>query len=199
MRYRLVHTQVEKGPMIIVDTDQGVPVEHLDMERKQPVYVPFHKKSTVTEGPIAKVVTDLNLPGFIDLVPSDKVKLSVEHGVIKVLADKGYIHVVELPTGFTGAAPTIASAVQDDNGNGDVTVSGTGFLSYVPYATSVTLVEDAEVDPEVLVLSAGDAGISITNTSIVVARPDGDDTFVGGTVTVAANGQVVASGIVGTA
>lgn len=140
-KIRLVHTQEERGAILITDIDEGLPRDILDEERKQDCYVTYNKKSLdVASNGVTKVVTDTDVPGFIDLVPSDKVLLSRDRGAIAGLATAELVSVVDIPTGAL-AAPTIATATQTTTG--DVTVTGTNFVSFDPDVTSVTIGGDA--------------------------------------------------------
>lgn len=161
MKYRLVHTQTTKGPILINDIDQGLPVEFLDEERKQDCYVTFNHKYFQDR----KVITDTTIAGYIDLVPSDKVKLSVEQGVIAGHVASGAMQIVEIPNGALNV-PTIVRADQDQADGDDVTddyrveIEGANFMSFAPYETSVTLTD-------------GDAVVTLSMTDIL----DGGGTF----------------------
>lgn len=214
MLYRLVHTQqasTQGGGLQITDIDSGLPNEEFGMYRKQPVYVPYHKKSFQVVNGMAVVVTDTSTPGFIDLVPSDKVKLSADRGVIKGLATAAppLLTVVEIPTGALGA-PTIATATfADGGGDGAIAVTGTNFVSYDPDVTTITvtgynpLEAGAEIPVE-LVHDGGDVIVTATTIAITAAAhgfgivTDADPGNELGviSITVTSNGQVVTSAVV---
>lgn len=194
-KVRLIHTQTVSGDILINDIDQGLPVEHLDEERKQDVYVTYYKKAF--DGLV--VVVDRTLPGYIDLVLSDKVKLSRDRGVIKGLADAGFISVVDIATGDLDA-PTITTTEQDRTGGGDATddyrveITGTNFLSTEPVVSTVALTDGATT----VTLTADEVtggGGTFTNTSIIVPQAlhgfatDGSEDV--SSVTVSADGQSV--------
>lgn len=170
-KMRLIHNQTVSGDLLINDIDQGLPVDYLDEQRKQEVYVTFNKKSFSG----LEVVTDLDIPGFVDLVLSDKVKLSREQGVIKSFEDAGLLTVLDLAVGEVDA-PVITAATQDRTGGSSVTdddqvlITGTGFLSTNPYESSVILIDDAQQEAvltrdEVIALGGGN---QFTDTQIVV-------------------------------
>lgn len=212
MLYRLVHTQhasTQGGGLQITDIDSGLPNEEFGMYRKQPVYVPYHKKSFQVVNGMAVVVTDTSTPGFIDLVPSDKVKLSADRGVIKGLATAAppLLTVVEIPTGALGA-PTIATATfADGGGDGAVAVTGTNFVSYNPDVTTITVTgynpagTESSVD---LVHNGVDVIVTATTIAITAAAhgfgivTDADPGNELGviSITVTSNGQVVTSVVV---
>lgn len=143
-KLRLIHNQTVPGDILISDIDQGMPVEHLDMQRKQDVYVTYHKKSFVGFGVDLKVNVDRSTPGYIDLVLSDKVKLSQAGGDIAGLSAAGLIQELNLDTGII-VQPTVLSAYQDLAGGAEadddyrVNVTGTDFGSLLPVTSSITL------------------------------------------------------------
>jgi len=216
MLYRLVHTQhasTQGGGLQITDIDSGLPNEEFGMYRKQPVYVPYNKKSFQVSNGMAVVVTDTSTPGFIDLVPSDKVKLSADRGVIKGLATAAdpKITVVEIPTGAL-AAPTIATATFDDDGvagddDGTVEITGTNLLSYNPDTTTIAVTGyDPAGTLDTVILQHDGVDVIVTATSITItAAAHGFGILTDATVdaelgvtsvTVTANGQNVTAAVV---
>jgi hypothetical protein len=169
-KLRLIHARTVSGDILVNDIDQGLPVEHLDEERKQDVYVTVNQKQFVG----LEVVEDTATPGFIDLVLSDKVKLSREQGVIKGLEDAGLITVVDIATGAL-AAPTIATTEQDRTGGGDgtddyrVEITGTNFLSTEPAVSTVSLTDGTTTVTLTAAEVTGGAG-TFTDTSIIVPQ-----------------------------
>lgn len=162
MKFRLVHTQASKGPILINDIDQGLPIEYLDEQRKQDCYVTYNHKYFAG----LEVVTDTSLKGFIDLVPSDKVKLSAHGGVIAGLVKAGLIDVIEIPTGAL-KAPVVASVTQDTADTYDVTIAGSRFDSFDPYVTKVTLTDGATV-VELTSAQIVNGGGTFSSTEIVI-------------------------------
>jgi hypothetical protein len=191
MRIRLVHQQQVVGNLLIADIDSGLPNEPFGIYRKQPVYLPYYHTFFGGDG---MVHVDRDVPGHIDLVLSDKVKLSADRGVIKGFEDSSLISVVELPVGGVPDSFVIEDAEQDDDDTGDVTITaeaGSSFISYAPAVTSVRLLDDA--DGSEVIFTDGDAEITITEGEIVITGFGGtDDTYVGGTAEVTVNGVTVA-------
>lgn len=141
MKIRLVHNQSTKGPIILTDIDQGLPIEHLDEERKQSCYLSYYHKYFVKEpNGVVRVEVDRTRPGFIDLVPSDKVTQPMATGQLKGLADQGLLEVVSIPDGGF-VAPEIEEATYEE---GTLTITGTGFLSAAPDVTGVKVTEEAD-------------------------------------------------------
>ena len=169
-KLRLIHARTVSGDILVNDIDQGLPVEHLDEERKQDVYVTVNLKQFSG----LEVVEDTATPGYVDLVLSDKVKLSREQGVIKGLEDAGLITVVDIATGAL-AAPTIATTEQDRTGGGDVTddyrveITGTNFLSTEPAVSTVALTDGVTTVTLTAAEVTGGAG-TFTDTSIIVPQ-----------------------------
>lgn len=170
MRFRLIHNQNVDGTLIISDIDSGLPNESFGIYRKQAVYLPYHHTYFDSEG---MVQVDRTLEGFIDLVPSDKVKLSHDRGVIKGLEDNGFLTVVEIAEGDLDA-PAISSAtfaVNDASGDddGSVDVSGTKFLSTDPYESTITITDDSDGESVTFTTSEVIAGGgTFTETTIMV-------------------------------
>jgi hypothetical protein len=170
-KLRVLHTRNVTGDILINDIDQGMPVDYLDENRKQDVYVTYNLKKIVGN----TVVEDPSLAGFVDLVQSDKVKLSRDRGVLKGLVDEGLISVEELAVG-AGNPPVITAVTQDRTGGGSgtdddqVVITGTGFLSSDPYTSKVFLTNDSgdtnELDRDLLISLGG--GNQFTDTTIVV-------------------------------
>ena len=168
-KLRLIHTQTTSGPILISDTDQGLPVDNLDEERKQDVYVNLYQRAFVG----LEVVEDRTIPGYIDLVLSDKVKLSRAQGVIKGHEDAGLITVVDLALGDL-AVPTVSSAEQDTAASAvdatddyRVELVGTGFTSVLPSVSTVTLT-DGVTTTTVTEADITGGGGTFTATSILI-------------------------------
>lgn len=198
-KIRLVHNRTVAGAILINDIDQGLPVEYLDEERKQDVYVTYNRK--YFSG--LDVVTDTTTPGFIDLVPSDKVLLSRDSGVIAGHEAGGLITVLDIPTGAL-AAPTITTAEQDQAAGGDPTddyrveITGTNFVSYNPDVSTVSLT-DGTSTVELTSTDITVGGGTFTATSIVIPASvhgfatDGSEDIT--EVTVTANGNSATSAV----
>lgn len=174
MLIRLVHNQNTDGPLLVTDIESGLPNEEFGLYRKQPgVYVPYYRSFFGEDG---LVEVDRDTPGFIDLVDSDKVKISRAEGVIASFGEQEFFDIVEIPSGALNA-PTIDTGGATQTGTDVLTISGTNFVSFSPDVTRV-LIDGNEVD-------AGD--ITVDNSSqIRVSTGDAHD---GLEVVVIANGQ----------
>lgn len=170
---RLVHAQTISGPIRIDDIDDGLPNKTAHrlgssgdpkvMSRdgyankdKQPCYVPKNK------------IGETSIPGYIDLRETSAVQLSATKGKIFKLQQMGLITVSTiLPTDLV--VPTISGATRNSPGAGDLTISGSGFLSTSPDISTVVF-SGAGVGSKTLTSTqvlAG-AGGTFTNSSIVV-------------------------------
>lgn len=189
---RLIHAQKVSAPLLVDDIDDGLPnkathrlgsngdPKAYDRDgyanaEKQPCYIPVHKPSNPA------------IQGYIDLRQTDRVTLSAGKGKIKKLADQGFITVVSF-TMADVAAPVVTNAQLGVPGVGDVTITGTGFLSLAPNFSTVlvsgtggplTLTEAAIVaaggsvsDTSIVVPAALVPGVVITNTSVRVVADD---------------------------
>lgn len=194
MLYRLVHSQNSEGALLIPDIEAGLPNEAFGFYYKQPVYVPYYRTYFDNDGLVA---VDRTQPGYVDLVPSDKVKLSEDDGCISGLAANGFLTVVNIPTGALDA-PTISSTTHDTTtsatsgtDDGLVDITGTNLLSYNPDTTSIELTDGVTTST----VTADDAGVSVTATSITITAAahgfasDGSEDIT--EVTVTANKQSV--------
>jgi len=149
-KLRLIHTRTSASVLYITDIDSGLPNEKMPARlHKQDVYIPVNYTTLVGTGPVV-VVEDPSVPGFIDLVLTDKVKLSRDRGVIAGLVAQGYLTAVDLPTGFAPVDPLLATATHDTQtsaasavDNGLIVIAGSGFLSTAPYVSTVTIVSPA--------------------------------------------------------
>lgn len=197
-KLRLVHARTTTGNLYITDIDSGLPNEMMPARlHKQEVYVPYSLQTITAYAPIV-VTTDAAVPGYIDLVLSDKVQLSFDRGVIRGLADLGYLTTVMIPAGGV-SAPTVATATEDTltsatsaTNDGLLTVTGTGFTSLAPYVSTITIVAPSETQ----VFTAAEVilgGGVFTATSIQVPAAvhgllaDGTDDIT--SITVSSNAQ----------
>lgn len=140
---RLIHQQTVAGPIVVDDIDDGLPNKEVHRlgstadpkayERdgyankpKQPNYVPRTK------------IGDATVAGYIDLDLTPRVVLSNGKGKIFKLASAGLI----TKTSFLAAQvapPTLATADLGNPGAGDLTLTGTIFVSLAPELTTVIL------------------------------------------------------------
>lgn len=172
---RLVHAQTIQGAILVDDIDDGIP--NKDTHRlgsvgdpkaykrdgyaqldKQPCYVPRVKRGETT------------IAGYIDLRETRRVTMSAGSGKIYKLQQRGLITVVSFqPSDLT--TPVVSAAVSASPGAGDLTVTGTNFLSVAPDISTV-FVAGAGVGVGGITLTrtqvlAGTGG-AFTNTSIVI-------------------------------
>ncbi len=170
---RLIHTQTVQGALLVDDIDDGLPNKLTHRlgstgdpkaykrdgyanEPKQKCYVPRVKP------------TDSTLAGYIDLNETVRVKMSAAQGKIAGLQRAGKITVVS----FVAAdltTPNITNAVVASPGAGDITITGTNFLSVAPNISRVRLfgagVGDVTLTRTQILAGAGGA---FTDTSIVI-------------------------------
>jgi hypothetical protein len=133
---RIKHTQTTPGTILLADIDDGLRFKYkinTDNSRsialKQPVYVDYVNVNDVTQ------------PGYVDLVDSDKVLLSLDHGTLHGLVAGGFV----TATAFAQTAlvtPVIAAAQVGVPAGGDLTItaaSGKTFLSILPDTSYLTI------------------------------------------------------------
>ena len=193
---RLVHKQTVQGAILVDDIDDGIPnkaVHRLGSSGdpkayKRDGYANLDKQkcyiTRVKKGETA-------IPGYIDLRETRRVTLSAGQGKISKLVQAGLITVVSFqPSELTTAVVT--AAVSATPGAGDVTITGTNFLSVSPDISTVT-VKGAGVGQAGITLTstqilAGTGGV-FTNTSIVIDTLLVPGLAVGDTVTVRSDGK----------
>ena len=190
---RLAHNQVSTGGILINDVDDGLPnktakrgVGDKDKYQRDGNSLGGPDKSTATDVnnpkqkcyiPYWKILSNnpltysTSIPGFIDVVESDRVLISQNQGVIaglvNHLASDG---VTPQPlisvTSFVAAdvaAPTITSAVLAAGDTYALTLVGTGFTSLAPDVSSVT-VGTTIISATAIIAASG----TFTDTSIVI-------------------------------
>ncbi len=160
---RLIHSQVGLGALLVDDLDDQLPnkVAHrmggtgdpkaykrdgYANSPKQPCYVPRVKPGEPA------------IPGFIDLNQTERVINSAGRGKISGLQRAGLISVVTFAASDI-LAPTLASAVLDAPAVGDVTLTGTKFLSLTPDITTVRL------------FGPGVGDVTLTSAQIIAVPP----------------------------
>jgi hypothetical protein len=183
--FRLVHTQNVLGALYIDDIDDGLPNKTAKRmgstadpkayardgyanSAKQPCYVPRVKPG------------DATIPGFIDLDETQRVIHSAFNGKISGFHRAGLITVVSLAASDL-STPVITAAQIANPAAGDVTITGTSFLSVAPDFTVVKLfgagVGGTALAPALTLTTAqiiATAPGAVSNTSIVI------DTLVNG-------------------
>lgn len=165
---RVIHSQSQLSKIVIDDIDDGMPNKTAHRqgssgdpkaykrdgyanEPKQPSYLSYAKPA------------DPSVAGYIDLKETQRVLLSSGKGKIRKLVDAGLCSVVSF-TASDLAAPTLTTAIQATSG--DLTLTGTNFLSVSPETTSVLITGTGAVtltQTDIL-----DGGGTISNTSIVI-------------------------------
>lgn len=194
---RLVHSQTGLGAILVDDIDDGLP--NKDNNRlgsssdpkayardgyankdKQKCYIPRVKAGEVA------------IPGYIDLRETQRVKLSAGKGKIAKLVAAGKITVVSF-VNTDIVTPVVSAAASATPGAGDVTITGTGFLSVAPDISTVTL-KGAGVGVGGITLTrtqilAGTGG-AFTNTSIVIDTLLAPGLAAGDTVQVRSDGRL---------
>lgn len=166
---RLFHNQTVQGAILVDDIDDGLPnrtVHRLGStanpdayERdgyankpKQACYVP---RSRASNGfPL--------VAGYIDLNETSRVKLSAGKGKISKLVDAGLVTSVSF-TAADLATPTLVTAALDV---GELTLTGTNFLSVAPDVTTVVITGTGAVTLTAAQIIAD--GGSVSATSIVI-------------------------------
>lgn len=170
---RLVHSQTVQGPIRVDDIDDGLPnkeVHRLGSSGdpkayardgaagvdKQPCYVPRVKPGETT------------IPGYIDLRETPRVVLSAGKGKIFKLVQAGLITVVSFqPSDIV--TPNITGGTRDAPGAGDLTLTGTGFLSVSPDVSTVRVFGTGVGNVTLTRTQVlGGAGGAFTDTSIVI-------------------------------
>lgn len=178
---RVVNQQTIRRSILLDKLDdgqantEGYAYKHL----KQQVYVPF-------ANPLNPVVK-----GYTDLVPTDRVLLSVDRGTIKGLVSAGRVTAFAFSSALI-AAPAVTAVSHLGT---DTTIDGTTFLSVTPDVTYVTFTTNLGVSQKI----PYSAFSSFSATQIVV--PDGVVTIgtptEGWTVTVEANCKASAAHPIG--
>lgn len=195
---RLIHTQTIQGGILVDDIDDQLPNKTAHRmgstadpkayardgyanAPKQKCYVPRTKASNPA------------IAGYIDLNQTPRVTLSAGQGKIAKLRQAGYITVVSL-TAADLAAPVVTNAQINVPGAGDLTITGTGFLSVAPNDSivvitgtgAVTLTRNQIVvgggtftDTSIVILAALVPGIAAATSSVKVNADDqNSNTFV---------------------
>lgn len=192
---RLIHSQTQQGALLVDDIDDGLPNKTAHRmgsladpnayardgyanKSKQACYIPRVKP------------TDITLPGYIDLDETTRVLHSAGGGKILGMQTAGLVSVVSFVEGDL-TAPVITATTPDSPAAGDLTLTGTGFLSVTPEITTV-IFAGSGVGSVTLTKAQIEAVApgSVTDTSIVI-----DSTLIvgltdGDTVQVRADAQL---------
>jgi hypothetical protein len=167
---RIFHSQTVAGAILIDDIDDGLPnktvhrlgsngdpyayeVDGYANKPKQPCYVP-------------RTMANIGLPltqGFINVNETPRVVLSAGKGKISKLRQAGLISVVALNPADV-VTPRLTLARLGVPGAGDLTLTGTTFVSVVPDVTQVLITGAGAVALNSVQIV--DAGGAVTATSI---------------------------------
>ena len=170
---RIFHSQAVAGAILIDDIDDGLPnrtVHRLGStgdphayERdgyankpKQPCYVPRVQASN----PLA--------PGFINVNETPRVVLSAGKGKISKLQSAGLIRVVSIAPEDV-ATPTLTLADLGTPSAGDLTLTGTTFLSIEPDISTVVITGTGAITLTATQITTGGGTVSATSIFIPAA------------------------------
>lgn len=176
---RLIHKQlsVTPGALLVDDIDDGLPNKEVHRMGstadpkayvrdgyanvpKQKCYVPRVK------------ATDATLPGYIDLNQTPRVDFSAGKGKIAKFRTSGWIDVVSFVASDI-VAPTLVTADLDTPGAGDLTLTGTKFLSVSPEITTVVITGTGAVTLTAAAIITGGGTVSATSIFIPAALVPG--------------------------
>lgn len=167
---RLIHNQTVPGPLLVDDIDDGLPNKEVHRlgstadpkaykrdgyanATKQGCYVPHNN------------LTNVGLPGYVDLRQTDRVTLSAGSGKIQKMKTVGLLTVVSF-VATDVAAPTVSIADLGTPSTGAVTITGTNLTSLQPNQTLVTFTGTGAITLTQAQILAGSGTIS--NTSILI-------------------------------
>jgi hypothetical protein len=179
---RLIHAQTVVGAILVPDIDDGLPnktAHRLEGDPKQ------YERDGYANSPKQKCY--IPPTGYIDLQETDRVVASAAKGAIKKLQNAGLISVVS----FTPAdlnTPVLTLANLDAPGAGDLTLTGTGFLSLAPATSSVVITGTGAITLTSTQITTG--GGTFTNTSVVIPTA-----LIPGVVVTASSAKVIADGL----
>ena len=195
---RLVHSQTVSGAILVDDIDDGLPnkvVHRLGSDGdpksydrdgaagvpKQPCYVPRTQASNGFP----------TIPGYINLLETQRVVFSAGQGKILKLSNGGLVSVVDLVAADI-AAPTLTVANEGAPGAGDLTLTGTNFLSVSPDVTTVIITGAGAVTLTAAQIITGTGTVGATSIVIPAALVPGINGAGGTSVQVQANEQLTA-------
>lgn len=167
---RIIHAQTVSGAILIDDLDDGMPnkqVYRLSSTADPKSYVRDGYANDVKQKCYVSRTKPGNsaIAGYIDLNQTQRVQLSADKGKISRLKAAGLITVVSFVASDL-TTPNIVTADKDTPGAGDLTITGTNFLSVAPNESSVALTGTGAVTLTRTQVLTG-AG-TWTNTSIVI-------------------------------
>ncbi len=158
---RLIHAQTVSGHILVDDIDDGLPnklTHRLGSTADPKAYKRDGYANSAKQGCYIPRVkpSDATIAGYIDINETDRVTLSAAKGKIFGLKQAGYITVVSFVAGDL-ATPVVTGDTIGAPGAGDITITGTGFLSVAPNFTKVRL------------FGAGVGDVTLTQTQILAA------------------------------
>lgn len=176
---RLIHNQTVAGAVLVDDIDDGLPnktAHRLGSTAdpnayvrdgyanfpKQRCYVPRSQASTGFP----------TIAGYINLNETQRVTLSAGRGKILKLQTAGLVSVVSLVAADV-AAPTLVTADKDTPGAGDLTLTGTTFLSVSPDITTVFVTGTGAVTLTAAAIILGGGTVGATSIFIPAALVPG--------------------------
>jgi hypothetical protein len=176
---RLIHAQQGLGALYIDDIDDGLPnkqVKRLGSTGDPNAYKRDGYANAAKQACYIPRVNpaDTTLPGYLDLEETERVTSSAFKGKIYGLKTAGLLTVVSLVASDL-ATPVIATARIALPAAGDLTITGTGFLSVSPEITTVSLwgtgVGGTALAPAITRTAAvilGTAPGAVSNTQIII-------------------------------
>ena len=171
--YRVYHNQTVSGAILIDDIDDQLPnkVAHRITSNpdaaprdgyanspKQSCYVPRTRASNGFPA----------VAGYIDLNQTQRVMLSAGKGKISKLQTAGLVTVVSF-TASQVVTPTLTLADLDTPGAGDLTLTGTTFLSIAPDVTSVVITGTGAITLTASQITTGGGTVGATSIFIPAA------------------------------
>lgn len=177
--YRVYHAQTVAGAILIDDLDDGLPNKTAHRlgstadpkayardgaanSPKQRCYVP---RSQASVGfPL--------IAGYIDLKQTPRVVLSAGKGKISKLQTAGLVSVVSFVAANV-VAPVLTLADLGTPGVGDLTLTGTTFLSVAPDVTSVVITGTGAVTLTAAQITTGGGSVAATSIFIPAALVPG--------------------------
>jgi len=166
--FRVVNQGLVKNSLLIdkVDLSQGNSFGS-SRKAKQKVYVPLLNPN------------DKSVRGYIDMVPTDEVLLSMNgKGTLAQLQAHGYVSVTAFASALT-ATPTVSAAVHTGGGSVHTVITGTTMASFAPDVTYVTFTNLAglsqTVTDQAIIAATGGAfsttSITVPDSMLTIGTP----------------------------
>ncbi len=150
---------VNVGPVLIdkIDRSQSNFTNYAQIA-KQKIYIP-------RLNPV-----DTSVKGYVDLVPTDDVLLSVNNGTISGLASSGVVSVTAIASSLVSVSTVTAAS----NAASTTTIGGTTFTSVSPdktYAILTNLSGISQTVPSTSFSSFSNTSIQIADGSVTIGTP----------------------------